>query len=218
MTGAEVSALRAAAAKWEARPRKNTRPWPKLRIGVCIDVMLGTGLRVGELLALRWSDLDLVSDNPTVTVSGTIVYGEDGRVKRQELSKSRSSERVLYLPQFTVASLRSYWHDLDHKPENDAIFPTSVGSWMHKDNFSGRFRQVRAMAQGVDLSWVTTHTIRKTVATQVYRSSDLKDASQQLGHSEVGVTSRHYIEHENRGPAEVVALLDRFVDENETVS
>ncbi len=89
---------------------------------------------------------------------------------------------------------------------------------MDKDNFSGRFRQVRAMAQGVDLSWVTTHTIRKTVATQVYRSSDLKDASQQLGHSEVGVTSRHYIEHENRGPAEVVALLDRFVDENETVS
>ncbi len=53
MTGAEVSALRAAAAKWEARPRKNTRPWPKLRIGVYIDVMLGTGLRVGELLALR---------------------------------------------------------------------------------------------------------------------------------------------------------------------
>lgn len=53
MTGAEVSALRAAAAKWEARPRKNTRPWTKLRIGVYIDVMLGTGLRVGELLALR---------------------------------------------------------------------------------------------------------------------------------------------------------------------
>lgn len=212
MTVAEVSALREAAAQWEAKPRKNVRPWPKLRIGVSIDLMLGTGLRIGELLALRWSDLDLVADNPTVTVSGTIVYGEDGRVVRQELTKSKTSERVLYLPRFTVSSLLEYWHGLEQTPDNDAIFPTSVGTWMDKDNFSGRFRQVRGMAKGVDLSWVTTHTIRKTVATQVYRSSDLKDASLQLGHSEVGVTSKHYIEHENRGPAEIVALLDRFVD------
>ncbi|RAD81556.1 site-specific integrase, partial [Burkholderia multivorans] len=75
-----------------------------------------------------------------------------------------------------------------------AIFPTSVGTWLDKNNYAARFRQVREMADGVDLSWVTSHTIRKTVATQVYRSSDLKGASQQLGHSEVGVTSKHYIE------------------------
>lgn len=218
MTAAEVVALRAAAAAWESAPRKNTRPWPKLRIGVTIDLMLGTGLRIGELLALRWSDLDLAAKHPTVTVAGTIVYREDGRVDRQELPKSKTSERVLYLPRFTVSSLMDYWHTLEHPPENDAIFPTSVGTWMDKDNYSGRFRKVRALSKDIDLSWVTTHTIRKTVATQVYRSSDLKDASQQLGHSAVGVTSKHYIEHENRGPEDVVGVLDRFISGDQSVS
>ena len=64
----------------------------------------------------------------------------------------------------------------------------------------------------------TSHTIRKTVATQVYRSSDLKGASQQLGHSEVGVTSKHYIEHENRGPADVVGVLDAFIARTQSVA
>ena len=37
-----------------------------------IDLMLATGCRIGEILALRWSDLDLDGDLPTLTVSGTI--------------------------------------------------------------------------------------------------------------------------------------------------
>ncbi|MFT9773675.1 tyrosine-type recombinase/integrase [Brevibacterium casei] len=106
----------------------------------------------------------------------------------------------------------------DRVPDSGAIFPTSVGTWLDKNNYAARFRQVREMADGVDLSWVTSHTIRKTVATQVYRSSDLKGASQQLGHSEVGVTSKHYIEHENRGPADVVGVLDAFIARTQSVA
>ena len=37
-----------------------------------IDLMLATGCRIGEILALRWSDLDLDLDLPILTVSGTI--------------------------------------------------------------------------------------------------------------------------------------------------
>lgn len=221
LTSAEVAALRTAAAAWEAKPRKNTRPWPKLRIGASIDLMLGTGLRIGELLALRWSDLDLAADNPTVTVSGTIVSDEDGRVIRQPLPKSKTSERVLYLPRFSVTSLMAYWHELEHTPDNDAIFPTSVGSWLDRSNYGARFREVRKLSTEVDLSWVTPHSLRDTVATNVYRTSDLQHASSQLGHSEIGVTSKHYVERENRGPAEVVAVMDAFVtgtDTDESVS
>ena len=37
-----------------------------------IDLMLATGCRIGEILALRWIDLDLDGDLPILTVSGTI--------------------------------------------------------------------------------------------------------------------------------------------------
>ena len=196
---------------WESRPRKNTRPWPKLRIGASIDLMLGTGLRIGEMLALRWSDLNFAADNPTVTVSGTIVSDVGGQVIRQPLTKSKTSERVLFLPHFTVASLLGYWHELDGTPENDAIFPTAVGTRLDRSNYGARFREVRKLSIDVDLSWVTPHSLRDTVATNVYRTSDLQHASSQLGHSEIGVTSKHYVERDNRGPAEVVAVMDEFV-------
>jgi integrase len=39
-----------------------------------VDLMLATGARIGEALAVRWQDLDLTGDRPVVTISGTIVY------------------------------------------------------------------------------------------------------------------------------------------------
>lgn len=45
-----------------------------------VDIMLATGARIGEALAIRWSDVDLVAEKPTVTVRGTIidVRGKNG--------------------------------------------------------------------------------------------------------------------------------------------
>lgn len=207
MTAAEVRRLRTAAASWEGAPRVSTRPWARFPIAASIDLMLGTGVRVGEMLGLRWDeDVDL-GPTPTIRVAGTVARDEDGRTVRQPAPKSESSERVLYLPRFAVASLTAH-RVAAPLSECGAVFPSSTGTWMDADNYRARFREVRAIA---GLGWVTPHTIRATVATQVYRAGDLATASSQLGHSEVGVTSRHYVERENRGPAEVVGLLDDFV-------
>ena len=208
LTGSEVARLRTKAREWENLPRKSTRPWDRPRIAASIDTMLGTGLRIGETLALRWEDIDLASDTPTLIVTGTIVKDEDGRPFRQDAGKSDSSERTLYLPAFTVAALTEHRVGVTEIPETGAVFPSAVGSWLDPDNYRSRFRDVRKLAK---LDWVTPHTLRATVATQVYRAGSLATASQQLGHSEVGVTSRHYVERENRGPSEVVGLLDEFV-------
>jgi integrase len=208
MTATEVVRLRSAARKWEKKPRRSSRPWDRPRIAASIDVMLGTGLRIGETLALRWEDIDLTADTPTLIVTGTIVRDEHGRLHRQEVGKSAASERTLYLPQFTVVTLTEHREQATEIPESGAVFPTAVGSWLDPDNYRTRFREVRTIAE---LGWVTPHTLRATVATQVYRAEDLASASQQLGHSEVGVTSRHYVERDRRGPAEVVGVLDDFV-------
>ncbi|MEV6060869.1 hypothetical protein AB0L62_12790 [Nocardia asteroides] len=49
------------------------------------DVLLGTGARVGEVLAIRWQDLDLDADPPRVTICGTLVRvtHEDGNWRRK---------------------------------------------------------------------------------------------------------------------------------------
>lgn len=209
----EVVRLRKAALEYESRERSTSRPWPILPVSAAIDVLLGTGVRPGEMLGLRRVlDFDLSADNPVTVVNGTVVRDEEKpkgeKVYRQSFPKTATSDRILYLPNFTVEALTRHL-ELSEGADDDPMFPTALGRWMDGSAFAYRFNQVRKAA---NLTWVTPYTLRKTVATQVYRGQDLKSASQQLGHSEIGVTSKHYVEHDNRGPAEVVSLMDRFIE------
>lgn len=203
LTAAEVAQLRAAALEWEDAPRKvANRPWGRRRIAASIDVLLGTGVRTGELLALRRvEDLDLSVSPATLDVSGTIV--RDGGIVRQPTPKSRTSERMSYLPTFAAESIRRH---LDEVPPGEvgALFPSMTGTWWDVSNYGRMFREVRTLA---GLEWVTPKSLRKTVATTL----GLDLGSAQLGHSGTAITARHYVEQLRIGPAEVVGLMDDLV-------
>jgi integrase len=220
MTKDEVRKLRDAARKWESRERGRGRPWDRPRIVASIDVMLGTGTRPGETLAqlipeahlsetaasALAASLGLNEAAPLLEVTGTLIHGRDGRVKRQPVPKSKRSERILYLPAFAVETISEH---LERLPVSDTagMFPTSAGTWLDPNNYRARFREVRKLA---GLDWVTPKTLRKTIATTLAREVGLQVAGDQLGHSELGVTSRHYVQQSNLGPAEVVAVMDEF--------
>lgn len=51
----------------------------------------------------------------------------------------------------------------------------------------------------------------RTVATAIYSADGLDNASQQLGHSEVSVTAKHYVQRLNIGPSGVVGVLDGWL-------
>ena len=75
MTQSDVVALRNAARQWESTPHKSFRPYRR-DILDSIDVMLGTGVRTGELLGIRWQDIDLEADVSTVSVLGTLTQAK----------------------------------------------------------------------------------------------------------------------------------------------
>lgn len=203
LTAAEVAQLRAAALEWEAAPRKvANRPWGRRRIAASIDVLLGTGVRTGELLALRRvEDLDLSVSPATLDVSGTIV--RDGGIVRQPTPKSKASERMSYLPTFAAESIRQHMEEVPGG-EVGALFPSMTGTWWDVSNYGRMFREVRTLA---GLDWVTPRSLRKTVATTL----GLDLGSAQLGHSGTAITARHYVEQLRIGPAEVVGLMDELV-------
>ena len=106
MTAEEVRALRAAARASEATPVTANKP-VRREIADSIDVMLGTGVRTGELLGIRWHDVDLDADLPTVSVMGTVTRGADGEgMIYQPAPKSETSKRILYLPAIAVDAMR----------------------------------------------------------------------------------------------------------------
>ena len=183
----DLAELRAAVHAW----MKQDRPGPKPTSDMAdiIDLMLATGCRIGEILALRWSDLDLDVDLPILTVSGTIKTATGKGTYRKPTPKSDASRRTVVLPRFAAELLRVR-RQFATPNENDAVFATRNGTWHQVVNVERRWRQIR---KDTGFEWVTPHTFRKTVATLISEATTSELASRQLGHSSSQVTRDHYI-------------------------
>lgn len=113
--------IRAAVRRWVNADRSGPKATGDM--ADIIDLMLATGCRIGEVLALRWSDLDLDGDLPVLTVSGTIKTETGKGTYRKSTPKTDTSRRTVVLPRFAVELLRAR-REFATPNENDAVFAT----------------------------------------------------------------------------------------------
>lgn len=205
LTVEQVRALRDAARRHEAvgGARRVGRPRHP-GIAAIIDTLLGTGARIGEVLALRWSDVDLEAG--TVTISGTVIATGTG-MGRQERTKTDTSRRTLQLPPFAVAALLRHRVESETTTDGDWCFPSAAGTVRDPNNVRKTWRKLVADAGLPD--GTTPHAIRRTVATIIDRDADTRNAASQLGHASTTVTERHYVERAHLGP-DVRDVLDQL--------
>ncbi len=174
-----------------------------------VDVLLGTGARIGEVLALRWSDIDLTAEPATATISGTVVrlpgkMSDGGGLTRQGRPKTDAGYRVVKLPRFTRDTLLRL--SVTAEPTaDDLVFPSSAGTLRDPHNVRRQWRDAR----GERFAWVTPHSFRRTVATLIDREATTEDAASQLGHSGTAVTRKHYIEKAAAAP-DLTDVLEQF--------
>lgn len=156
---------------------------------------LGTGCRIGEVLAVRWCDLVLDDSAPCVLVSGTLLEPRGGiPLTRSPMTKGGESRRLL-IPEGLVSVLRARRDQLksagrDPKPD-EAVFSTRTGNWVSPANIRTRLRS--AVANDPLLVGTTPHTLRRTVATEIREDMGLDAARRQLGHVDPGITGQRYI-------------------------
>lgn len=168
-----------------------------------VDVLLATGARIGEVLALRWCDIDLAASPPRATICGTVVRVEGEGLKRQDFPKGKKP-RIVLLPKFAVDTLmRLKMNAIPN--EWDVIFPSDRGTLRDPHNLRRQWRDAR----GAEWAWVTPHSFRRTVATLVDREYGSKEAAAQLGHSGTAVTEKHYIAKAEEAP-DLTAVLDQL--------
>lgn len=198
----QVRSLRVALRAWDAGSDGATRARVS-DLAEPIDMLLGTAMRTGEMLALRWSDIDLDVDVPIVTIQATAVQLDDIGLIRQERPKTDSGFRKLQLPTFV-------WEMLIRRRErsySDWVFPSSTGTLRSPSNMRRQWRECKLANDYPD--WVTPKTFRKTVATAIRDGRDIADAGAQLGHSNSEVTRRFYAAREYLGP-DVRDILEQF--------
>jgi integrase len=161
--------------------------------------MLATGVRIGEALAVVWSQVDF--DAGTVEITSTLV-----RVKGQGLlrksTKSRAGERTLPLPTSAVASLRRRF--MSGARLDQPLFPDVLGGFRDPANVRRELREARGMES---LAWITSHTFRKTAATILDEAAlSARLVADQLGHSRPSMTQDVYMSRRSVDSQAALAL------------
>ena len=105
-----------------------------------ITLLIATGIRRSELLALRWSDFDEKTD--MMTVAGKVIRVPGEGLMRVDETKSAAGRRTIPLPRLAVEMLRKRRH-LPYLGEQTVIFPSTAGTLRDPNNFLKLWRSVR---------------------------------------------------------------------------
>jgi integrase len=143
--------------------------------------MLATGARLGQTLAVVWSEVDL--ERETVEITSTVIRVRGvGLVRKQ--TKSRAGQRVLPLPSWAAAMLRRRF--TENPRLDEPVFPDARGGFRDRNNVQRDLREARGTK---DLAWVTSHSFRKTTATILDEAGlSPRIVADQLGHARPSMT------------------------------
>ncbi len=157
-------------------------------------VAVTTGVRRGELLALRWSDIDLKAGSLTVNQSLERIKG------RFEFKspKTKTSRRTITLPAITVEALRErYKAQLEERLKlglgrdpRALVFTRADGQPVDADTLSKAFRRLVASAK---VTPITFHGLRHThISHLLMEGVHVKIVSERAGHANVNTTLAVY--------------------------
>jgi integrase len=158
------------------------------------------GLREGELLALRWEDVDLEAVRPAMLVRRTLTRGENGRGWVAGASTKSGKGRRVRLTRQAASTLKDHRkRQLEERlrlaglwQDRDLVFPNETGSLLNPSNLRNRsFKRIKARASvRKDLRF---HDLRHTCATLLLSEGvNVKVVSEMLGHASITITLNIY--------------------------
>jgi integrase len=164
------------------------------RLEALFTVALSLGLRRGEALGLRWSDIDFQARTLRINQS---LQRLDGELQLCE-PKTKSSRRVLNLPDSLLAKLRDHrTRQLEEKlqagvawQETGLVFTTKVGTPIDPRNVKRRFDSI---LKNAELPHYRIHDLRHFAASlMLVQGVPIKVVSEILGHSQTSTTTEIY--------------------------
>ncbi|MFJ2778807.1 tyrosine-type recombinase/integrase [Kitasatospora sp. NPDC087315] len=176
------------------------------------ELALRTGLRKGELLGLRWEDLDF--DRGTASICRTLQRTRSSGLTTLP-TKTISSERRIALPAACVASLRQHHDRQDREKQqagaewvdNGLVFTRPDGNPIEPATLNRHFN---ALLRQSRLRTIRFHDLRHSTATLLLEQGvELVVIKELLGHAHIGVTATVYAHVRLRLQRDAINLLGR---------
>jgi len=153
---------------------------------MAVLLCLFTGLRLGELCALKWSDIDY--ENKTLSVKRTVqrlyVEGRDTKTALVETEpKSHRSRREIPLQDTVIKLLLGFQNNKEYIFGGDKpLDPRTMQNHYKK------------ILEEAEVAYKNFHALRHTYATNcIEGGTDVKSLSEMLGHSSVQITMNYYV-------------------------
>lgn len=188
------------------------------RDGIVLLIILSLGLRVGEALALEWSDLQEEDGKSVLKITKTVQcnlknYHDSSKPKRYDKvknsAKTKSGVRTLPVNESTLEyfqMLREY--DLRHGISSPYIVCTSAGTRNNQRNLQRSMDRILAHSDMSFPEKPSLHTLRHTFgSTLLRRSVNIEVVSSLLGHSSASFTYKTYVHVINEEKAKAMDLV-----------
>lgn len=182
------------------------------RLALLYEVTVKAGLRRGEVIGLRWSDLDL--DNGVLLVTQNVV--QVGGALHIGTPKTKKSTRRVPLDDDTIAALREHRkRQLEERlflgvewKQTDRVFARPDGEGLMPEYVSRTFRN---LVEKADLPRIRLHELRHTSASLALAAGvPPRVVSERLGHSTIAITQNiytHIFDELSRDAADKIANL-----------
>jgi integrase len=168
-----------------------------VRTVVLLAVM--TGLRIGEILALRWGRINFVTG--TLRVEETCYKGKFGT------PKTRASRREVPLTLAVIQALQAHRMGCSNTANEALVFATRHGTPLASNNL--RKRQLHPASQRAGLGSIDWHSLRHTHGTLLHElGTPLRVAQAQLGHSHMSTTLQVYTHASGSAQRQAVNQLE----------
>lgn len=164
-----------------------------------VAFMLVTGCRIGEALAVVWSQV--VFNLGTVEITHTIVrFKGEGLLRKT--GKTGTGESLLQLPTWATSMLRARF--MTGARLDQPLFPDALGGFRDPANVRRDIRDARGEEE---LAWITSHTFRKTTATVLDEAGlSSRVVADQLSHARPSMTQDVYMGRRAANSPAVAAL------------
>ena len=183
---------------------------------------LGTGLRRGELLALRWSDIDF--ENKTINVDSNIQQAyifEDEETKRLEKieqePKTINSFRTVPIPSKVLDKLQEHKQKQEQYKlafqeryiDNDFVICDKYGKTLDVKRPTRMFYSIQKKMGVPEDEQIKFHGLRKTYATRLFEKEvPPKTVQMLLGHSDISITLNIYTQVMENKKIEAIEKID----------